>query len=91
MPIPLIEQARRHPQDLAVSAADGEFTYGDLLESSQRVAAGLLNVVPDLAGQRVAFLAPPPFTTQPFSGGSGEQVPWPYLFVCHILSPSSTM
>jgi len=61
LPIPLIEQAWKHKPRSAISATDGDFTYGNLLEASQRVAGGLLRGAADLAGQRVAFLVPPTF------------------------------
>ena len=42
MTIPLVERAEHHTARLAISAVDGEHTYGDLLASSARVASGLL-------------------------------------------------
>jgi malonyl-CoA/methylmalonyl-CoA synthetase len=48
---------------LAILAADGMFTYGDLAVMAERVAAGLLDVAgaEDLRETRVAFLVPPSF------------------------------
>jgi malonyl-CoA/methylmalonyl-CoA synthetase len=48
---------------LAILAADGMFTYGDLAVMAERVAAGLLDVAgaEDLREARVAFLVPPSF------------------------------
>lgn len=51
---------------LAIVAADGIFTYGDLDDESARVAAAILDLVPDVAGRdlqerRIAFLVPPSF------------------------------
>ena len=59
MTIPLVERAEYHTSRLAISAVDGEHTYGDLLASSARVASGLLGESDDLNGDRVAFLVPP--------------------------------
>ena len=59
MAIPLVEQAKRYESRLAISADDGELTYGDLLVGSARVAAGLLVEREDLQGSRVAFLVSP--------------------------------
>lgn len=59
MTIPLVERAEHHTARLAISAVDGEHTYGDLLASSARVASGLLEESDDLNGDRVAFLIPP--------------------------------
>jgi len=49
---------------LAILAADGMFSYGDLSAMAERVAAGLLHVsgaAGDLREARVAFLVPPSF------------------------------
>jgi malonyl-CoA/methylmalonyl-CoA synthetase len=43
----------------AIVAAEGTFTYRQLLQASRQIAAGLLDGAPDLNGARVAFLAPP--------------------------------
>jgi malonyl-CoA/methylmalonyl-CoA synthetase len=57
--LPLFARAAAHGGRTAIVAAEGAFTYGNLLEASARVAAGLLDGSADLAGARVAFLAPP--------------------------------
>ncbi len=58
----LIERAFGFPERLALVTPGGEYTYGQLLEASERVAAGLLGGRGDLAGERVTFLAPRGFT-----------------------------
>lgn len=57
--LPLFARAAEHGGRLAVVAPEGAFTYADLLGASARVAAALLGGAADLAGARVAFLAPP--------------------------------
>ncbi len=57
--LPLFARAAEHAGRVAVVAPEGAFTYGDLLDASARVAAALLDGAADLAGARVAFLAPP--------------------------------
>ena len=59
--IPLIERAEKHHGRIAIATTDGNFTYDQLLESSRRVAGGLLAQQKDLRGQRVAFLTPRSF------------------------------
>ncbi len=59
--LPLIEQARSQADRTAVIAADGTFTYRDLLDSSERIALDLLAGRSDLEEARVAFLIPPSF------------------------------
>src|SRR5437867_3849924 len=56
--LPLIARARQHASRAAIVAAEGAFTYQDLLEASGRVAGRLLDRRSDLAEARVAFLAP---------------------------------
>src|SRR5947208_16878232 len=56
--LPLIARARQHASREAIVAAEGTFTYQDLLEASGRVAGCLLDRRSDLAEARVAFLAP---------------------------------
>src|SRR5437899_3017785 len=56
--LPLIARARPHASRAAIVAAEGTFTYQDLLEASGRVAACLLDRRSDLVEARVAFLAP---------------------------------
>ncbi|HEX8692896.1 MAG TPA: acyl-CoA synthetase [Longimicrobium sp.] len=57
--LPLVARARRHADRAAVAAAEGAFTYAELLDASARVAAALLDGAADLGEARVAFLAPP--------------------------------
>jgi malonyl-CoA/methylmalonyl-CoA synthetase len=59
--LPLIARARRHAERTAILAAEGTFTYRDLLDASARVAACLLGGRSDLEEARVAFLVPPGF------------------------------
>jgi malonyl-CoA/methylmalonyl-CoA synthetase len=59
--IALFDRARAHGDRKAVIAAEGVFTYADLLRDSARVAADLLQEKNDLNEARVAFLAPPGF------------------------------
>src|SRR2546426_5475209 len=59
--IPLIARAWAHADRTAITAADGTFTYRELLDASTRVATGLLAGRADLAEARVAFLAPAGF------------------------------
>jgi malonyl-CoA/methylmalonyl-CoA synthetase len=54
---------------LAIVAADGVFSYFDLAETAERVAAGLLDGRRDLAEARVAFLVPPSFAHVAVSRG----------------------
>src|SRR6266571_7562740 len=56
--LPIVARALSHLDHTAVVAAEGTFTYRDLIEASERVAARLLNGRADLAEARVAFLAP---------------------------------
>jgi malonyl-CoA/methylmalonyl-CoA synthetase len=60
-PLPLIARAEKQLQSLAIVDAEGEFTYGDLLQSSARVAACLLDGADDLRESRVVFMTPPGF------------------------------
>src|ERR1044072_6795211 len=46
---------------LAIVAADGVFTHGDLAGAAARAAAGLVAGGADLREARVAFLVPPSF------------------------------
>ncbi|MEW5926633.1 MAG: acyl-CoA synthetase [Gemmatimonadota bacterium] len=57
--LPLFARAAEHAGRTAVVAPEGTFTYDDLLDASARVASALLDGAADLAGARVAFLAPP--------------------------------
>ncbi len=55
----LIEQARRHPDRVALVEAAGPATYAQLLDRSAAIAAGLLGTDADLGESRVAFLVEP--------------------------------
>jgi malonyl-CoA/methylmalonyl-CoA synthetase len=57
--IQLIARAGAHGEHVALLAADGVWSYDDLLERSASVAGALLNGSPDLDGARVAFLVGP--------------------------------
>ncbi len=56
--IELIERARRAAGRTAVVAPEGQFSYADLLDASDRATRVLLGGRPDLDEARVAFLAP---------------------------------
>jgi malonyl-CoA/methylmalonyl-CoA synthetase len=57
--LPLVTRARENAGRTAIVAAEGTFTYVELLDASARVAAALLAGRDDLGEARVAFLAPP--------------------------------
>src|SRR5688572_23567244 len=59
--LPLIARARDHGDRTAILAAEGLFTYRQLLDASARIAACLLDSAEDLHEKRVAFLTPPGF------------------------------
>ncbi len=59
--IPLFERAKKHGGRTALRDVHGSFTYDRLLETSARVASGLLSDCEDLKGRRVAFLTPRSF------------------------------
>ncbi len=59
--LPLVARARAHADRTAIAAADGMFTYRELLDASAGVATCLLAGRADLAEARVAFLAPAGF------------------------------
>ena len=63
MPVELtvFSRARAHGGRTAIVAAEGTFTYAELLASAERMATALLGGTADLGGARVAFLAPPGF------------------------------
>src|SRR3989442_4575810 len=61
LPPPLVARAWAHADRTAIIAADGTFTYRELLDASARVATCLLAGRADLAEARVAFLAPAGF------------------------------
>src|SRR5256886_15582885 len=55
----LVGRAHGHAGRTAITAAEGSFTYRDLLDASARVAACLLGPRDDLREARVAFLVSP--------------------------------
>ncbi len=57
--LPLVARARSWAERPALVAADGAWTYGELLAASARVAAALLADRGDLAEERVAFHVAP--------------------------------
>jgi malonyl-CoA/methylmalonyl-CoA synthetase len=57
----VFSQARAHGGRTAIVAAEGTFTYAELLAAAERMATALLGGTADLDGARVAFLAPPGF------------------------------
>ena len=59
--IPLIARAESHGERRAIMAAEGTFTYRQLLDASGRAAACLLQGADDLGEARVAYLTPPGF------------------------------
>lgn len=59
--LPLITQAQKHHERIAIVATEGAFTYRDLLHISGQIATHLLNYAEDLQEQRVAFLIPSGF------------------------------
>ena len=61
MNLPLIARAKQNEDRRAIVAAEGEFTYRDLLQASARVATYLLKDLKDLQEQRVAFIVPSGF------------------------------
>lgn len=62
MSILLTPRAEQHPERLAIVSPEGDFSYGELLEASERVASWLLGDSEDLREKPVAFLAPPGFS-----------------------------
>jgi len=57
----LVARAEAHADRTAIIAPEGTYTYGALLEASERVAAALSAGAADLEEARVAFLVPPGF------------------------------
>jgi malonyl-CoA/methylmalonyl-CoA synthetase len=55
----LFERARRYGDRRAIVAPEGVFTYRELMETAEAVAAALLGGREDLAQARVCFLVPP--------------------------------
>lgn len=60
--IPLFDRAESHDDRTAIIAAEGRFTFHQLLEASHRVASHLLDGADDLNESRVAFISPPSFS-----------------------------
>ncbi len=59
--IQLIERAKGFTERVALVSNGASYTYGQLLESAQHVAAHLLNGKADLEEARITFLVPPSF------------------------------
>ena len=57
----LVARAHGHAERTAITAAEGSFSYRDLLDASARVAGCLLGPCDDLREARVAFPASPGF------------------------------
>jgi malonyl-CoA/methylmalonyl-CoA synthetase len=58
----IFERAETFGARTAISTSQGDHTYGDLLDASGRIAAGLLQGRADLDQERVCFLAPRGFS-----------------------------
>ncbi len=54
--IQIVERAALYADRTAMIAAEGTFSYSDLIEDSARTASAILHGRPDSAGARVAFL-----------------------------------
>lgn len=61
MNLPLIERSQQNKERIAIVATEGKFTYRDLLETSAKVAACLIEDSQDLQEQRIAFIVPSGF------------------------------
>lgn len=61
MSILLTQRAEQYLERIAIIASEGTFTYRELLNASNKVAAFLLNGSRDLQERPIAFLAPPGF------------------------------
>lgn len=59
--IKLIEQANRYPERVAIKSKQRDYTYAELLEQSEKIAAALLNGRADLQEARIAFIVDPSF------------------------------
>src|SRR5574342_366790 len=57
----IVGRAAQHAGRPAVVAAEGRFSYGDLISASHAVASALLEGRADLGQARVAYLVPPGF------------------------------
>ena len=60
--LPLIARASQPRERTAILDCDGEYSYGHLLDASERVASTLLSGASDLNEERVAFLVTPGFS-----------------------------
>lgn len=59
--LPLIERAAQQGDKIAITTAEGHFTYHTLLSQSARIATQLLEGTDDLREQRVALMIPSGF------------------------------
>ena len=59
MNLSMFAAAFDRPNSVAIADAAGSHTYGEVLESSSRIAAALLGGRDDLREERIAFLLPP--------------------------------
>ncbi len=59
--VPIVARAEQFAENLAIVDASGEYSYQDLLNASEAVAAGLLDGRADLDEARIAFLVPSGF------------------------------
>ena len=59
--LPLITRARSHGERIALREGERSFSYSELLETSQSIAANLLDGRDDLAETRVGLMAPAGF------------------------------
>jgi len=59
--LPLVANAELYQEHTSIIAAEGAFTYRQLLDASAKVASNLLDGTNDLQEKRVAFLIPPSF------------------------------
>lgn len=59
--ITLIERAGRYPERIAIKSNQQDYTYADLLEQSENIAASLLDGRTDLQEARIAFIVDPSF------------------------------
>ncbi|MFZ5825742.1 MAG: acyl-CoA synthetase [Bacillota bacterium] len=59
--LPLFARAAAHGERIAITTAEGSFTYRDLLSAATAVATKLLQGAGDLGERRVAYLVPPGF------------------------------
>lgn len=61
MAIQLIEQAKLHPNQVAIYSNNQAYTYADLLEQSTQIAQSLLSEKANLAEDRISFMITPSF------------------------------